>query len=125
MPAPQGDGECQLPYRTRVLPYCFCWRCSRRRTRARTKEADVRARRFWIKYISRDEIELLTKGSNGSEGMRASAMIQPEDSPLYGFIRFRRRNVLVQYIPEGTSRVLKGRNCHPHPLHPPAATAQD
>lgn len=35
-------------------------------------------------------------------------MREPEDSPLYGFIRFRRRSVLVKYVPEATSRVLKG-----------------
>jgi hypothetical protein len=66
------------------------------------------ARRFWIKYITRDEVELLKKGSNGTEEMRAAAMAEPDDSPLYGFVRFRRRNILVKYVPEGTSRVLKG-----------------
>jgi hypothetical protein len=67
-----------------------------------------RARRFWIKYVTRDEVELLKKGGNGTEEMRVAAMAEPEDSPLYGFIKFRRRNVLVKYVPEGTSRVLKG-----------------
>lgn len=53
-------------------------------------------------------MELLTKGGDGAEGMRAVVMREPEDSPLYGFIRFRRRSVLVKYVPEATSRVLKG-----------------
>ncbi|KAI5807060.1 hypothetical protein EDC01DRAFT_11747 [Geopyxis carbonaria] len=65
---------------------------------------------FWIKYTSRDEVELLTRGNNGAEEMRAIAVDQPDDSPLYGFIRFRRRSVLVKLIPEGTSRVLKARS---------------
>ena len=66
------------------------------------------APRFWIKYISRNEVELLKKGSHGTDEMRQAAATEPDDSPLYGFIRFRRRNVLVKCIPEGTSRVLKG-----------------
>lgn len=64
--------------------------------------------RFWIKYISRDEVELLASGTNGTEGMRLAAYTQPDDSPLYGFIKFRRRAVLVKYVPDGTSRVVKG-----------------
>src|SRR5437588_1418402 len=65
--------------------------------------------RFWIKYASRDDVEFLCKGSNGSEEMREAAANEPGDSPLYGFIRFRRRNILIKYVPEGTSRVLKGK----------------
>ncbi|RPB15942.1 hypothetical protein P167DRAFT_383705 [Morchella conica CCBAS932] len=42
--------------------------------------------------------------------MREAAEKEPDDSPLYGFIRFRRRNILIKYIPEGTSRVLKARS---------------
>lgn len=63
---------------------------------------------FWIKYCSRDEVELLATGNNGTEGMRLSAYTQPDDSPLYGFIKFRRRAVLVKYVPEGAGRVIKG-----------------
>ncbi|KAL7268061.1 hypothetical protein RUND412_009329 [Rhizina undulata] len=65
---------------------------------------------FWIKYASRDEVELLSQGSNGAEEMRGVAMKELDDSPLYGFIRFRRRNILIKYVPEGTSRVLKARS---------------
>lgn len=65
--------------------------------------------RFWIKYVSRDDVELLCQGTNGTEEMREAAAREPEDSPLYGFIRFRRRNILVKYVPEDTSRVLKGK----------------
>lgn len=31
-----------------------------------------------------------------------------EQSPLYGCIIYRRRKVLIKYIPEGTSRLLQG-----------------
>ena len=53
-------------------------------------------------------MELLASGTNGTEGMRLAAYTQPDDSPLYGFIKFRRRAVLVKYVPDGTSRVVKG-----------------
>jgi hypothetical protein len=31
-----------------------------------------------------------------------------EPSPLYGLIIYRRRKVLIKYIPTGTSRLLQG-----------------
>lgn len=31
-----------------------------------------------------------------------------EDSPLYGFLRYRRRNVLIKYLPEECSRLVQG-----------------
>ncbi len=33
-----------------------------------------------------------------------------EHSPLYGFVQYRRRKVLLKYVPEGTSRLLQGRD---------------
>lgn len=33
-----------------------------------------------------------------------------EQSPLYGFINYRRRKVVLKYIPEGTSRLLQGKS---------------
>ncbi|KAI5788630.1 hypothetical protein FPQ18DRAFT_48924 [Pyronema domesticum] len=79
---------------------------------------------FWIKYVSRDEVELLGSGKNGAGEMREAAIPEPDDSPLFGFIRFRRRNVLVKYVPSGCSRVLMARSqvhfqlfaerCSPH-----------
>jgi hypothetical protein len=76
--------------------------------------ADGGLRRFWVKYATRDEVELLKKGSHGTEEMRVAALMEPDDSPLYGFVRFRRRNVLVKYVPDGTSRVLKGERGASH-----------
>ena len=35
-----------------------------------------------------------------------------EESPLYGFIHYRRRKVVLKYVPEGTSRLLLGMFGH-------------
>ncbi|RPB29846.1 hypothetical protein L211DRAFT_844760 [Terfezia boudieri ATCC MYA-4762] len=63
-----------------------------------------------LKYASRDEVELLAKGTNGATEMREKITEEPDDSPLYGFIRHRRRSIIVHYVPEATSRVLKARS---------------
>ncbi|KAF8451849.1 hypothetical protein BGX38DRAFT_1269152 [Terfezia claveryi] len=63
-----------------------------------------------LKYASRDEVELLAKGTNGATEMRERITEEPDDSPLYGFIRHRRRSIIVHYVPEATSRVLKARS---------------
>ncbi len=31
-----------------------------------------------------------------------------ETSPLYGFLRYRRRNVIIKYLPEDCSRIIQG-----------------
>ena len=33
-----------------------------------------------------------------------------EASPLYGLLMYRRRRILIKYIPEGTSRLLQGES---------------
>ncbi|RPA79186.1 hypothetical protein BJ508DRAFT_328593 [Ascobolus immersus RN42] len=68
---------------------------------------------FLIKYVSRDEVELLAQGANGAPEMRGHLANEPDDAPLFGYIRFRRKNVLVKYIPEAASRVIKAR-CQVH-----------
>ncbi|KAF8421102.1 hypothetical protein EV426DRAFT_509721, partial [Tirmania nivea] len=65
---------------------------------------------FLLKYASRDEVELLAKGTNGATEMREKLTEEPVDSLLYGFIRHRRRSIIIHYVPEGTSRVLKARS---------------
>ncbi|KAF8450044.1 hypothetical protein BDZ91DRAFT_768513 [Kalaharituber pfeilii] len=65
---------------------------------------------FLLKYTSRDDIGLLAKGASGTLEMREKIAEEPDDSPLYGFIRYRRRNILLKYVPDGTSRVLKARS---------------
>lgn len=61
-----------------------------------------------IRYTSRDDVELASKGRHGSTDIREFLAAEPDDSPLYGLVRHRRRNILIKYVPEGTSRVLKG-----------------
>ncbi|CAD0097865.1 unnamed protein product [Aureobasidium mustum] len=60
-----------------------------------------------VKYISRDEVALLGSGKAGLSEARNAILQYEELSPLYGLIVYRRRKVLVKYVPEGTSRLLQ------------------
>ena len=51
---------------------------------------------------------LLGKGSGGLAELQEAVNRYEEQSPLYGFIQYRRRKVILKYIPEGTSRMLQG-----------------
>ncbi|KAH7144445.1 hypothetical protein B0J13DRAFT_444280 [Dactylonectria estremocensis] len=64
---------------------------------------------FLLKYASRDEIELLSRGSGGIVEVRTRIAEYEETSPLYGFLRYRRRNVLIKYLPEDCSRLIQAR----------------
>ena len=64
--------------------------------------------RFLLKYVSRDEVELLEKGNGGLAEVEEVVNRLGEQEPLYGFIHYRRRKVILKYIPEGTSRLLQG-----------------
>ncbi|KAL6895317.1 hypothetical protein HDV57DRAFT_4852 [Trichoderma longibrachiatum] len=64
---------------------------------------------FLLKYSSRDEVELLEKGNGGIVEMRNAIAGFEEESPLYGFLRYRRRNVIVKYLPEDCSRLIQAR----------------
>ncbi|GAB7347122.1 hypothetical protein MBLNU459_g3246t1 [Dothideomycetes sp. NU459] len=64
---------------------------------------------FLLKYVSRDSVELLDSGKNGVVEARASISQYQDLSPLYGLLMYRRRKVLIKYIPEGTSRLLQAR----------------
>ena len=74
--------------------------------------------RFLLNYISRDEVGLLAKGNGGLAELEEVVSRYEEQSPLYGFIQYRRRKVVLKYIPEGTSRLLQGR-----PLLSPSTTS--
>ncbi|KAI4726936.1 hypothetical protein E4T49_05388 [Aureobasidium sp. EXF-10728] len=65
---------------------------------------------FLVKYISRDEVALLGCGQAGLSEARNAVLQYEELSPLYGLVIYRRRKVLVKYVPEGTSRLLQGTN---------------
>lgn len=64
---------------------------------------------FLLKYETRDDIVLLGKGASAVKDMRELISSEPDDSPIYGFIRYRRRNILIKLVPDNTSRVLKGK----------------
>ncbi|OCL12205.1 hypothetical protein AOQ84DRAFT_161439 [Glonium stellatum] len=64
---------------------------------------------FLLQYASRDAIEILTRGAGGLAEARGAIAQYSEKSPLYGFLLYRRRKVLIKYIPEGTSRLLQAR----------------
>ncbi|UKZ79025.1 hypothetical protein TrVFT333_006776 [Trichoderma virens FT-333] len=64
---------------------------------------------FLLKYSSRDEVELLDKGNGGIVEIRNAIAGFEEESPLYGFLRYRRRNVIVKYLPEDCSRLIQAR----------------
>ncbi|KAK5129815.1 hypothetical protein LTR08_002792 [Meristemomyces frigidus] len=64
---------------------------------------------FLLKYISRDSVELLGRGKGGVHEARIAISKYEEASPLYGLLIYRRRKVLIKYIPPGTSRLLQAR----------------
>ena len=42
--------------------------------------------------------------------VQGAVALYTEKSPLYGFVHFRRRRVLLKVVPEGTSRLLQGQS---------------
>lgn len=64
---------------------------------------------FLLKYASRDEIEILDNGSGGISEIRAAIARYEEPSPLYGFLRYRRRSVIIKHIPADCSRLVQAR----------------
>ncbi|KAI4112148.1 MAG: hypothetical protein LQ339_000156 [Xanthoria mediterranea] len=64
---------------------------------------------FLLKYATRDEVTLLNRGSGGVVDIRDTVAQYDDQSPLYGFVHYRRRKVILKYIPDGTSRLLRAR----------------
>ncbi|KAI9872051.1 MAG: hypothetical protein M1830_002120, partial [Pleopsidium flavum] len=64
---------------------------------------------FLLQYTSRDQVDLLLAGNGGVVEVREAIARYDEKSPLYGFVQYRRRKVLLKYVPEGTSRLLRAR----------------
>ncbi|KAF2439062.1 hypothetical protein P171DRAFT_397396 [Karstenula rhodostoma CBS 690.94] len=64
---------------------------------------------FLLKYASRDSVEILTRGTGGAHEARTAIAAYQDNSPLYGFLLYRRRKVLIKYVPDGTSRLLQAR----------------
>ncbi|RYP47382.1 hypothetical protein DL768_006550 [Monosporascus sp. mg162] len=65
---------------------------------------------FLLKYASRDEVELLGRGNDGIVEVRGAIDNYEEPSPLYGFLSYRRRKVILKYMPEECSRLVKARS---------------
>lgn len=61
-----------------------------------------------LRYATRDGVEILARGKGGVAEARGAIAKYEEKSPLYGLIIYRRRKVLIKYLPEGTSRLLQG-----------------
>ncbi|MCJ1462688.1 hypothetical protein MMC07_001291 [Pseudocyphellaria aurata] len=64
---------------------------------------------FLLNYTTRDEVNLLGRGSGGLVEVKDAVDQYGQPSPLYGFINYRRRRVVLKYLPEGTSRLLQAR----------------
>ncbi|OHE94417.1 hypothetical protein CORC01_10236 [Colletotrichum orchidophilum] len=68
---------------------------------------------FLLKYASRDDVELLGRGNGGIVEIRNNIAQFENDnedhSPLFGFLRYRRRNVIIKYLPEDCSRLVQAR----------------
>ncbi|KXJ94817.1 hypothetical protein Micbo1qcDRAFT_173578 [Microdochium bolleyi] len=64
---------------------------------------------FLLKYATRDEVELYEKGAGGVVECRNAIAKYEEPSPLYGFLRYRRRSVILKYMPEDCSRLIQAR----------------
>ncbi|KAJ6113110.1 hypothetical protein N7512_008434 [Penicillium capsulatum] len=65
---------------------------------------------FLLHYVSRDEVALLERGSGGVSEVRTTIDKYNETSPLYGFLQYRRRKVILRYMPEGLSRLIQARS---------------
>ncbi|GLA07234.1 hypothetical protein AnigIFM60653_008189 [Aspergillus niger] len=64
---------------------------------------------FLLRYVSRDEVALLDRGTGGVPDVRNAIDGYEEKSPLYGFLQYRRRKVVLSYLPEGMSRLVQAR----------------
>lgn len=71
--------------------------------------------RFLLKYASRDEVELHENGTGGINECRNSIANYDATSPLYGFLKYRRRSVILKYMPEDCSRLIQGRHNRTRP----------
>ncbi|KAJ0162179.1 hypothetical protein CTA2_4992 [Colletotrichum tanaceti] len=68
---------------------------------------------FLLKYASRDDVELLGRGTGGIVEIRNNiAQFENENddnAPLFGFLKYRRRNVVIKYLPDDCSRLVQAR----------------
>lgn len=69
-----------------------------------------------MKYTSRDEVDILGRGNGGIVEIRNKIAQYEEPSPLFGFLLYRRRKVLIRYVPEECSRLVQGETIPVHGL---------
>ncbi|KKA29087.1 hypothetical protein TD95_005231 [Thielaviopsis punctulata] len=62
-----------------------------------------------LKYASRDEVELHATGFGGFDEMRESIANFKDESPLYGFLNYREKKIILKYQPEECSRLVQAR----------------
>ena len=55
---------------------------------------------------------LLSRGTGGIPDVRNAIDGYEEASPLYGFVQYRRRKVVLSYLPEDLSRLVKGKRSY-------------
>ncbi|KAJ5952140.1 uncharacterized protein N7479_010553 [Penicillium vulpinum] len=65
---------------------------------------------FLLHYVARDEVALHERGTGGVPEIRNAIDSYEECSPLYGFLQYRRRKVIIRYMPEGLSRLILARS---------------
>ncbi|KAJ5121504.1 uncharacterized protein N7515_009465 [Penicillium bovifimosum] len=65
---------------------------------------------FLLHYVARDEVALHERGTGGVPEIRNVIDSYEECSPLYGFLQYRRRKVIIRYMPEGLSRLVIARS---------------
>ncbi|KAJ5558418.1 hypothetical protein N7535_008628 [Penicillium sp. DV-2018c] len=65
---------------------------------------------FLLHYVARDEVALHERGTGGVPEVRNVIDNYEECSPLYGFLQYRRRKVIIRYMPEGLSRLVIARS---------------
>ena len=64
--------------------------------------------RLLLSYASRDEVELLSRGTGGISELRTAISDNSDKGALYGFLKYRRRNVIIKYLPDDSSRLVQG-----------------
>ncbi|CAG8909164.1 unnamed protein product [Penicillium egyptiacum] len=65
---------------------------------------------FLLHYVARDEVALHERGNGGVPEIRNAIDGYEECSPLYGFLQYRRRKVIIRYMPDGLSRLILARS---------------
>ncbi|KAJ5356176.1 hypothetical protein N7517_010785 [Penicillium concentricum] len=65
---------------------------------------------FLLHYVARDEVALHERGTGGVPEIRNAIDGYEECLPLYGFLQYRRRKVIIRYMPEGLSRLILARS---------------